>query len=106
MLGEMPGEYFTLVFPKQFGREREKGNLISRMIQGLWDRPADTIIDVILSDPDTDSYKYEPIAALLAWWETIKKNKHFRQFHDQRKHFYLFVLSVNGMLGGKALVLL
>ena len=46
------------------------------MIRGLWDRQADAIIDVKLGNADADSYKYEPITALLAWWETTKKDKH------------------------------
>ena len=37
------------------------------MIRGLWDLQADAIIDIKLGDADTDSYKYEPMAALLAW---------------------------------------
>ena len=76
------------------------------MIRGLWDRQAEAIIDVKLGDADADSYKYEPTAALLAWWETIKKDKHGKHCHDQRKHFSPFVLSVDGMLGREALVVL
>ena len=46
------------------------------MIRGLWDRQVEAIIDVKLGDPGTDSYKYEPMAALLAWCETIKHSNH------------------------------
>ena len=46
------------------------------------------------------------MAALLAWWETIKKDKHGKHCHDQRKHFSPFVFSVDGMLGREALVVL
>ena len=46
------------------------------MIQCLWDQQADAIIDVKLENYDTDSYKYEPMAALLAWWEIINNDKH------------------------------
>ena len=38
------------------------------MIQCLWDIQVKEIIDVKLGDADTDSYKYEPTAALVAWW--------------------------------------
>ena len=38
------------------------------MVQGLWDRQVDATIYVKLGDTDADSYKYEPMAALLAWW--------------------------------------
>ena len=43
------------------------------MVQGLWDRQFYTIIDVKRGDADADSYKYEPMTALLDRWETIKK---------------------------------
>ena len=43
------------------------------MVKVLWDRQFDAIIDVKLGDADTDPYKYEPMAALLARWETIKR---------------------------------
>ena len=44
------------------------------MVRGLWDRQINTIIDVKLGDADEDSYKYEPLAALLGRWEMIKKD--------------------------------
>ena len=68
------------------------------MIRGLWDHQVEAIIDVKLGDADVDSYKYESMAALLAWWETIKKDKHGKHCHYQRKHFLPFVLSVAGIL--------
>ena len=76
------------------------------MFRGLWDHQVEAIIDVKLGDTDADSYKYETTAALLAQWETIKKDKHGMHCHDQRKQFSPFVLSVYGMLGRKALVVL
>ena len=54
------------------------------MIQGLCDRQADSITDVKLGDADTDSYKYDPMAALLARWETIKKDKPGKHCHNQQ----------------------
>ena len=74
------------------------------MVQGLWDRQVDAIIDVKIGDADADSYKYEPMAALLAQWEMIKKDKHGKHCHNQRKHLLPFVLSVDGMIGREALV--
>ena len=38
------------------------------MIQSLWDRQVDAIIDVKLGEADVDSYKYKPTTALLARW--------------------------------------
>ena len=80
------------------------------MIRGLWDRQVDAIIDAIidvkLGDTDVYPHKYEPMLALLAWWETIKTGKHSKHCHDQQKYFSPFVLSVDGMLGREALVVL
>ena len=76
------------------------------MFRVLWDVQFGTIIDVKLGDTDAESYKYEPMAALLAHWETIKKDNHSKHCHDRRKHFSPFFLSVDGMLGREALVLL
>ena len=76
------------------------------VIQVLWDRQAESIIDVKLGNADADSYNYEPMTALLDWRETRKKNKHGKDCHNQKKCFSPFVLSVNGMLGKESLVLL
>ena len=69
------------------------------MVRGSWYRQVNVIIDVKLGDSEADSYKYEPMADLLARWETIKKYKHGNHYHDQRKHFSPFVISVDGILG-------
>ena len=46
------------------------------------------------------------MTALLARWEKIKKDKHGEHFNDQGKHLSPFFLSVDGMLGREALVVL
>ena len=76
------------------------------MIRGLWDRQVNAIIDVRLGDADADTYKYYPMASLMTRWEKIKKDKHSKHCHDQRKHFSSLVLSVDGMLGREYLVVL
>ena len=76
------------------------------MVRGLWVRQVDAISDVRLGDADAYSYKYEPMTVLLARWEKIKKNMHGKHCHNRRIHFSLFVLSVDGMLGREALVVL
>ena len=43
---------------------------------------------------------------LLARWENHKKYKHGKQFHEQQKHFFLFVISVDGMLEKEYLFIL
>ena len=50
------------------GSDKYKETQGDMMIQGLWDRKFDAIIDVKLGDADVDSYKYEPMADLLARW--------------------------------------
>ena len=55
------------------------------MIRGLWDRQADTIIDVKIGDADVYSYTYDPMAELLAWWETANKYKHGNKCNYKRK---------------------
>ena len=76
------------------------------MIQRLWDRQVDEIIDVKLGDADADTYKYEPITALLDRWEKTNKYKHGKHYHDQHIFFPPFVLSVDGMIGREAVVVL
>ena len=76
------------------------------MIQGLLDQQADTIIEIEIGDADADYYKYEPMAALMDWQETIKKYNQSKHFHNQREHFYPFYLSVNRILGKEDLVAL
>ena len=63
------------------------------MVRGLWDCQVAAIINVKLGDTDADSYKYEPMTALLASWETIKKYKHGKHFRDQQKCFIVFSIS-------------
>ena len=56
-------------------------------VRGLRDRQVEDIIDIKLGEADADSYKYEPMVALLARWETIEKDKDGKHCHDQRKIF-------------------
>ena len=72
------------------------------MIWILWDSQVDDIIDVKLVDADANKYKYKPMKSLLARWENIKKYKHGKHYHERRKCFSPFVLSVDGILGREA----
>ena len=80
------------------GSDKGKETRGNVMIQGLWDRQVEAIIDVKLGDADADSYKYEPMSALLAGWETIKNNKHGKHCNNQQKQ--------DEMIGREALVVL
>ena len=46
------------------------------------------------------------MTTLLAWWETIKKDKHVNHCHDGQNLFSPFVFSVGGMIGRETLVVL
>ena len=45
------------------------------MIWGLCDWQVESIIDIKLGNADTDSYNYEPMAALLDRQENTNKDK-------------------------------
>ena len=76
------------------GSDKYKENQEDVMFQGLWYCQVNDIIDVKLGDADMYSYKYGPMAPLLARWETIKKDNNGNHCHDQRKKKSPFVLSV------------
>ena len=61
-------------------------------IRGLWDSQAEEIIDSSFVDADVDTWKPEVMDNLLDLWEKI--------------NFSLFDLSVDGMMGKEAQVLL
>ena len=44
--------------------------------------------------------------AILSWRETVKKDKHGNHYHNQRKQFFLFFLSIDSMLTREALAVL
>ena len=46
------------------------------------------------------------MVTLLAWWDKIKKDNHINHYHEKRKHVSPFIISVGGMLGREALVVL
>ena len=76
------------------------------LIRGLWERKTDAIINVKFVDSDADTCMFEPMVTFLAWWEKKKKDNHCKHCHEQQKHFSPFFLSVDGMLGREALVVL
>ena len=50
------------------GSNKDKETWWDVMVQCLWYPQVDSVIDVKLGDADADSYKYEPMEALLAQW--------------------------------------
>ena len=88
------------------GSDKDKETRGDVMIQVLWDRQADAIISIKLGDAEANYYKYEPMEAIRSRWETIKKDKNGKNCHNQHKHFTPFFLSVDGVLGREAPVVL
>ena len=54
-----------------------------------------TIINIKISNTDTDNYRFYPMENLLDYLEKMKKDKHSDNFHEKRKHFSPFVISVD-----------
>ena len=75
-------------------------------IIGLLYQQTCAIIDVKLSNADTDFYTFETMSILITLWGEINKDNHSKHCHEQQKHFTPFVLSVDGMLGIETLVIL
>ena len=71
-----------------------------------WDIQTEAITDVRFGDADADTCKPEGMDKLLDQWGKTKKDKRGHHCYDKRKHFSLFVLSVYGMMGKEALVIL
>ena len=69
------------------------------IIRGLQDPQDEAIDDFRIGNDDVVSYKYEPMVALLAWWENIKKFNHGNYSNNQWKNFSPFVIYINLMLG-------
>ena len=73
---------------------------------GLWERQTDAIIGIKFGDFDADTYEHESMYKLLDGWYNQNKDNHGKHYHKQRTRFSLFVLSIDGMLGKEALVVL
>ena len=75
-------------------------------IQGVWENQTEVIIGVKFGDAEADSWKPVRMDKLLEGWEKINKDKHGQACYNQGGWFSLFVLSVDGMMGKEALVVL
>ena len=67
--------------------------------RGLWEIQTDDIIGVRFGDSHIKTYVKNKLDTLLSRWEQMKKDKHGSHWHNQRKRFYQFVLSIYGVLG-------
>ena len=57
------------------------------------------IIVVRFGYDDVDTWKPEVMDKLFSWWKEINNDKHGQHFHEQKKYFSIFVLSVDGVMG-------
>ena len=75
-------------------------------IWGLWDSQTEAIIDARLVDADVDTWEPVIMCNLLTGWKKTKKEKHGQTCYNHHRHFSPFVLSVYGMVGKEAIVVL
>ena len=61
-------------------------------IQGLWESQTEAITGAGFGDADAETSKFEGMDKIFSWWEKIKGDNHGQYYHDQRKHFSLFLL--------------
>ena len=79
--------------------EDERGDLL---IRGFWTAGTDCILDVRVTDTDSNSYCKRTPFKVLESQEKEKKRKYLGPCLENRRHFTPFVLSVDGLLGREA----
>ena len=75
-------------------------------IQGLREIQKEAIIDVRFGDADAETRKPVRTEMVLVGWEKTDKDKHGQAWYYQHRKFYLFILSVDGIMGKEELVVL
>ena len=68
--------------------------------------PDRSIFCVRFGDADVETWDPVRMDKLLAGCDKTKKDKHGKACYDQQRHFSPFVLSVDGVMGKEALVVL
>ena len=76
------------------------------LFRGLWEGQTDAIIDVRFGSATCATSNKNPVISLIGWWVKGKKYRHDKHFREQCKLFSKFFVSVNGVLGKEAQVLL
>eukprot|EP00957_Ditylum_brightwellii_P033827 2563836-Ditylum_brightwellii.AAC.1 len=96
----------TCVSSKKKDKDKE-GNLYGDlMICHLWKHQVDTVIDARITDTDVKSYISCSLETVLAAQDKEKKGKYLTSCLEQNRHFSPFVVSVDGMLGKEAAMVL
>ena len=75
-------------------------------IRGLFERGTTAIIDVRVTDLDSDSYRTQDPKSVLRTQEREKINKYQASCAARRESFHPFVVSIDGMLAPQATLLL
>jgi hypothetical protein len=91
---------------KHLFRNNGNGGHDDILICGLWARGTDCIIDVQIVDADAKPNRSEDLDKVSAAHEREKEKKCLGACLEQRRHFSLFVVSVDGLLGKEAKFLL
>ena len=81
----------------------ERGDLLT-LIRNKWKHQTDCILDVRILNLDAPSNIHRKPEAVLLYHEREKRKKYLQPFLDQRRHFSLFVISCDGVLGNEAKV--
>jgi hypothetical protein len=82
---------------------KDRGDIL---VQGLWARGTDCIIDVCIRDVDSKSQRSKDPHKVLEAHEREKKKKYCEACLKQRRHFSPFVASTDGLLGKESQTLL
>jgi hypothetical protein len=84
-------------------RGKDQGDVL---IRGLWARGTNCIINVRITDVDAALNRSKDPHKVLNTHEREKKKKYLKACLKQRRHFTLFVVSTDGLLGREAKTLL
>ena len=81
--------------------KKERGDLLT---SNIWKDQTDCILDVRITNLDAPSMSHREPEAVLLSQERKKKKKHLQACLFQRRHFFPFVVSCDGVLGTEAKV--
>jgi hypothetical protein len=77
----------------------DRGDILFR---GLWKNQHETIVDIRVTDTDSNAYKHLNPHDVLQKQEKEKRAKYLRPCLEQRRSFVPFVVSTDGLLGREA----
>jgi hypothetical protein len=91
------GQPYTLITEKE-----DYGDVL---IQGIWERGTDCILDVRVTDT-APTYQMKDPSKVLEAAECLKKKKYLQPCLDQRRHFTKCIVSLDGLIGKEAKMVL